>query len=389
MIVLLAAEAIAADPGPHIEQARFFIKKQWYEDARRELERAVDTPDGRIDPEAWYMLATVRYELADLEAARDAAGRAHSYARDDDQLQAAAGLAAFLREQFGVVEVVSSHAGLTASVDIALDSVLFDPNLKLYLNKVQARHEAPVTLPVRIGLPAGTYRINGQQVTVPPAGETRLVLTDLGEGRPRAAQLAKAEVGVGMGFWFGADVGNQLPHAITEVSASQPVGPVVAGVLFDWSPGAFTDRTGTLHRSLAAWAAGARVGVDLPGPHLVVRPSIGWRYGYLPGIELACSAADDAWTCDRAQAPDLLVYAVGRAHVPFAELSVDWLDTTRKSGLGIGVKATGARAFGTLPARDEAAFVSGGSSVVYSVEAPARSWSATGVRMMVNVSLAF
>lgn len=384
------AEAQADAVQSHVEQARFFIRKQWYEDAGAELEAASKLPDGRIDPEVWYLLATVRYELVDLEGARQAAARAHSYSRTDDQLQLAAGLNAFLTEQFGLVEVRAPYEGLAGRLDLELESVLFDPNLKLYLERLERKVDKRLVFPVRVGLPAGTYQINGEQVVVEPGAERILELdaARLAGGRAPTAQLAKAEIGVGMSFWAGEAVRNLQPAATTEVSLSQPVGPVVAGLTLLWAPTSFATLESTAF-STAPWALGARIGWELPGTgSIVVRPSLGYRYGYLPGIELGCVSDADAWICGSPAEAELVVYGVGRAHVPLAELAVDLLDPGRKSGVGLGVKVTGERAIGMLP-REAFADRSSGEAVHYVVSEADRRWSATGARFLLDVSLAF
>jgi hypothetical protein len=392
-MIWLAAPAFAADEADqlrgHLDQARFFVKKQWYEDARKELEAAVALPDGRIDPEAWYLLATVRYELCDVEGARAAAARAHSYSRDDEQLQLAATLNAFLAEQFGIVEVRAPYAGLTGSLSIEAEGPLLDPNLKLYVERLRKLHGGKILFPVRVALPVGPWKVNGRSVTVEPNGNLVLEMdaAEIAGGRAATAQLAKAELGLGMGFWLGEDVENVAPGLQAELSLSQPVGPLVIGALWGWSPASWDTIDGSHASSLAAWSGGVRVGFELGADHLLVRPSLGWRYAYVPGIERACTDDAGGWSCSADGPKELVVYGVGRAQVPFVELSVDWLDNTRKSGLGLGVKMAGERAFGTLPATATADL--DGGSVGYSVAEDSRSWSATGVRALLNLSLAF
>ena len=53
-------QALASDEDfrSYLDQARFFLRKEWYADAREQLEKAVSTQDGKLDPEAWFLLAT-------------------------------------------------------------------------------------------------------------------------------------------------------------------------------------------------------------------------------------------------------------------------------------------------------------------------------------------
>jgi len=67
--LLLTVCALAQEPAAQsdfqamVDQARFFLKKDWYQDAAGELEAAVATEDGRLDHDAWFLLASVRFEL--------------------------------------------------------------------------------------------------------------------------------------------------------------------------------------------------------------------------------------------------------------------------------------------------------------------------------------
>jgi hypothetical protein len=399
VIPVFVAVAVAAEPSSasasadavrsHLDQARLFIKKEWYDDAQAELEAATSLPDGRIDPEAWYLLATVRYELCDIEGALAAAERAHSYSRTDDQLQLAAGLEAFLAEQFGIVDVRAPYESLAGRLDIVLDSTLFDPTLKLYLERLKQKYDKKLVFPVRIGLPAGTYRINGEQVVVAP-NQRLAVEIPAGALAPggAAGQLAQLEIAAGAGFWLGAEASHWLPSLSTEIGVSQPIGPVVAGIVFDWSPALFTTQRDRVATSPVSWTLGGRIGVDVRNTGAVgLRPSLGYRYGYLPGVERPCVADGDGFACSTHAQPDLVVYAIGRAHVVFAEIDATWLDRRRKSGLGFGVKVVGEQAIGTLPRQAQASL--GNRTVDYRVASGSRSWTATGVRFLLDGSIAF
>ena len=373
-----------------IEQARFFVRKQWFDDAIAELERAVASPEGRMDPEAWYLLATVRYELVDLEGARQAASRAHSFSHTADQLQQASGFNQFLQEQFGVVEVRGEYAGLSSGIEIELESVIFDPSLKLFLNKVEALHAEPRELPRRIGLPVGTYRINGEQITLTPGSETELVLgtSQLQAKGPGAVQLATIELSAGVGQWFSPHTSNHLPSPMTQLAVSQPIGHMVLGVMVDWAPQLYRTVDGDLATALSAWSLGGRVGANISGAEpLFVRPSVGYRYGYVPGIEKPCSDQEGAFACGQDQAADLMVYAVARAHVVLGELSIDYIDRGGSVSLGFGFKLVGEHAWAVLPEVAEAALQ--GGAVSYRVNEAERPMTAVGARALFSLTVAF
>jgi hypothetical protein len=396
MIIVLAPSALAADAGDELQskldQAQFFIKKGWFDDAERELDAAVATPDGRISPDAWYLLATVRFELCELEAAREAAARAHSYARTDDQLQQAASFEQFLLEGFGVVEIRAPYEGMTGRVKFELETPLFDPALKDYLERLREAHQGKLLFPVRLGLPAGTYTINDQPMVV-AAGSNKVLDLPAGAldtGRMATAQLAKAEIAFGGSFWLGKEVSHLLPAPTVELSVSQPVGPVVAGLLVDWGLRGFGTVDDGRAVSAVDWTVGGRVGRDLAsGGPVVVRPSLGVRYGYLPGIALPCGRdGPHHFACADGADQDLVIYGIGRTIVPFAEVSIDVYNRERKNGLGFGVKIAGEHAFGMLPS-GSIAKLPDGDTVGYAVDGGSRAFQASGFRTLFNLTLAF
>ena len=390
-VVASAQEAPAEDFRGYLDQARFFIRKGWYDDAVEQLVLAVNHPDGLVDPEAWYLLATVRYELLDVEGAREAADRAHTYSRDDDQLAQAAGFSAFVHEQLGVLEVQAPYPGLAARLDITLTSMLFDPNLQTFLERSQDRWKKKLVLPVRIGLPVGTYVINGQDVEVTPTGPNVVVIPSgqLGSKGPAVVKLAQAEIGVGVANWLGSDVANLRPSFDLQVGLSVPAGPLRVGGVFDWIPVHYDTFSGPDTNYLGG-SLGAKLTWDVPRTvPVLIRPGIGYRFAMVPGIEVACVADGSGYVCGGAADTDLLLYAVGLAHVPFAEITLGVLDSRRTADIGFGVKGVVEQAFGFLPAKGTAVVLEDGTSFEYETDPEHRLWSALGLRALVHLSVAF
>lgn len=388
---VLAAEPAVDDHRGYLDQARFFVKKGWYQDALAELETAVANEDGRIDPEAWLMLAQVRFELTDLPGALEAASRAHSYSRDDDQLQQASSYSQMLEAQFGLVTVQGAYANLSANLRIELQGPLFDPNLKQYVNRLQARLEqAPTPLPVRLGLPTGTYVINGSQVSI-VAGETASVTLAPDNLDPQGARrrFTTLELSLGVAHHFGDGLDHLLPGFDTQLGVSLPLGPLDVGVLAGWGPRVYETTRGATDLSLASWGVGVRLGIAIDTPlGLGVRPSLGYRLATMPGVPLQCTS--DPATCSTSlDDPDLLVFGVGLAHVPFVELAVRYLDQERLGGLGIGIKVVAEQAFGSVPNAATALRPGTDITVDYTVDDEARAFSATGGRLLLDVLYAF
>ena len=381
-----APEEEVEDYRSHVDQARFFLRKEWYDDARDQLELAVASEDGRLDPEAWFMLAKVSYELGDLSRARYAADRALVNSRDAEQIRQTDELLQFFEERFGLVTVEAPHDGMASRVDIELRSTIFDPDLKLWLNRVQATLDRPVVLPYTVGLPAGRYLVNGVEVEVAAGSETT-VSPPIRSRSPRTLQVVEVELGLGATALIGRPVANLLPAPTAELSIGLPIGPLVVGAMADLSPQPYTTRVGALQAGPQGFAGGAQVGFELPGTQpLVVRPSLAWRYVSLPGFEAAC-ARGATWTC-AVDAPvrQLYLYVPTTAHAAAVELAVMYQDRARRSGLGAGAKASGELWFGRLPAAGEASGELG--PVSYEVPDAAGSFTAGGVRILATLSYA-
>lgn len=348
MIAWLPAVAVADEPVDFVsavEQARFFVKKGWWDDADGALEAAVATDDGALDPEAWMLLATVRFQLCDVPGARYAADRAHSNSRDLDQAGQAAGLRDWLDAHFGTLTVSAPYRGVSTRLEIELVTPLFDPDLKLYLSRLKSRTDRAVALPHTLALPAGRYRINGVEVEVPAGGSA----TVLPRVRASALQASSVEIGFGPTFWVGRDLAALLPVPTTQLAWSVPAGRLVLGLEGAWTPQPWRTATDDLGFSAVSWRAGARVGAELG--HLepmVLRVSLGYGIGRIPGIALACRAQGDAYACgDAGDDADLYVHAPILAQMPKAEIAAIYLNRARSANLGAGFVASVEGAFGT------------------------------------------
>lgn len=383
--VALAEEPLGAeDYRGHVDQARFFLRKEWYDDAREQLELAVASEDGRLDPEAWFLLAKVCYELGDLPRARYAADRALVNSRDADQTRQTHELLRFFDERFGLLTVDAPHDGIASRVELELRSVILDPDLKRWIARVQAALEDPVVLPHTVGLPAGSYVVNGVEVEL-AAGQELAITPPIRAGAPKALQVVEVELGLGATAPLGRPVANLLPAPTVELGVGLPLGPIVVGATAAVALQPFTTRVGALEALPQGGAVGARLGVELPGTQpLVVRPSVAWRFVSLPGVEAACERGP-TWTCGDGDR-QLYVYLPATAHAAALELAVLYQDRARRSGLGAGAKASGELWLGRLPASGQAAGPEG--TISYGVPEASRGWTAAGVRILAIVSYA-
>ncbi|MED5374400.1 MAG: hypothetical protein VX899_25505 [Myxococcota bacterium] len=392
--LLAAAPALAAqaDAETHLAQARLFVRKQWYGDAAQELELAVATPEGATMAEAWWLLAQVRYELLAVEGARDAARTAAAVADSPDQAAQAAAYADWIDASFGVVEIRAPHAGVQSRLQLERQGLLLDPELKRFVERMALEWTHDQVLPLRVMLPAGDYRIQGSAVSAVPGSESvlELPLGMLGRSGFAALQVTRLELSSGVGVMGSQRVDTLRPSWELQVGVTQPVGDWLAGLVLDYSLRAYQVPGYGPVRQPHALALGARVGRELmvAGP-LALRPALGYRYGYLPGVPLACSRQDGLVCTAPAQteSPEVLIYAVGRAHFVYGEINVDWRRAGRTNATGVGVRVAVDRAFGSLPEQGQAEYLGSPGSVDYSVDGTR--WGATSLRLMANFSHAF
>jgi hypothetical protein len=384
---LAAPAALAADDA--LAQARFAIKKRYWADARDLLAAHVASPEGRIDPEAWYLLAQVRFELLDLPGAAEAAERAHSYSRNDAELEQASNYATFLRDNFGTVALSATHDGLSGSVVVEIAVPLLDPTVEAWFSRQKKQLGARQVLPLRFGLPAGAYTINGKPVTVNPGTITEVTLADSDiAGRQAMFQLSRVELGVSLGNWFGPDVATLLPSPRGHLSVLQPIGPVVIGATVTGGARWYTDIDGEMRTAFNEVSGGVSVGLEAHGPRFLLRPAVGYRYGTLPGIELRCARDGESYACGSDGDAELMVYGVARVHIPYVEASLDWVDVRDRRIIGFGAQIAAEQAIGALPERGTA-LDPAGSATPYHVLSNARGVVATGGRIGLHLTLAF
>lgn len=355
LAVAAPGEEVAVDYRGYLDQARFFVKKGWYPDAAEQLELATRHPDGRLDPEVWFLLARVRYALADLDGARDAAERALTMSRDEAQAAATTEWLEFLARSFGTVELTGPRPGLTARVSLELKGTLLDPELKACLARAQERLAEPVELPLRLGLPAGYRYVVGDTEVEVAAGEVRSVSVAV---QRAAVQRVEVPLSLGVGSWVNPDFGARYPAPTMELGVVVPVGAVVAGargglVAQVWE-------TGSLSGFALPASLTAELGADArPERAIGVRMGGALRWTRVPGHAGGCGPAAD---CAASATTDA-------ALVPGAWLAVPVRDPNRASGVVVDLRVVGERGWG--PLRDHPF---------------ADDWTAWGTRVLLDVA---
>lgn len=395
-LIAAALAAPAEDPAvvAQLEQVRLFIRRSWYNDAAAELALILESPAGQASFEAHWLGAQLAWLRLDAIGAEAMAARAVDLAPDAASREAAAALHQTYVTGFGRVSVDAPYPGMASVMQLERVDLVFDPELKGYINGVALDWRDRVDLPVTVGLPVGRYLIQGVEVTVRPAEETRLQLEmdQVGARGLAALQVTRLEVAAGMGLWFGERMANQFPAAQLQLALSQPVGRALLGVSTDVALQTWSAVGADQERGPLPWSAGIRIGTELVGGGaLAIRPSVLLRGGRVAGVGLDCQQGDEGWFCgapDGIDGDTLRVYTPSMVALPGLELSVDYRQAGRTTAVGSGVKLVAEQAIGVVPTSGVAE-VQGVEGVRLSWTSFEPAWTATRVQMLANLSFAF
>jgi len=392
------AQATVADDA--INQAKHFVKKGWYSDAVRELETAISDPSGRSSFEVHAMLSKVHYALGDAGKAKKFAERGIELGTDPALVAELKRFQRFISENFGTLHLLSPYPGMQSPLTVESAFPILDPEIASFYKAIQDRWANKTPLPLTIAFPVGSYQINGIAVEVKAGKEStlRMSMEALGASGLSALQVSRIEFSVGPGLLASTRASNLRPALDAQFSISQPVGPWIFGAQFDYSFRSFSVEGEGLVSDPFTYTAGLRFGREfLIGGPLAFRPSFGYRYGFVPGIPLACESSDPQdpfvgpYSCrDPSQSdgtPDVKVYAVGRAHLPFAELSLDYRHAGRTTAMGLGVKLIAEKITGRIDETAIATVAASGEKIKYVTDDTR--FSGASIRMLVNFSFAF
>jgi hypothetical protein len=394
VILGLLALVLLANAGEyevHKSQAELYAKRGFYSDARDELELAMATPEGRTDPGLAWTAAQVAWELQDVETAIGMARRAAELASDDETREQAAAWAQNLEESFGYLTIDAPYVGMASRIQLDMSSTIFDPEIKRYLNKLSVRLRISTDLPIRIGVPAGEYLVNGEPVSVPAGAEATLALPlrAIGSRGLAAAQVARVEIAAGVSAPFSRRASNALPSPEIEIGITEPIGPVTAGLAVAMLAESYRTE-GVVVRSFGGGSIAARIGreVVLQGP-VSLRPGVVARAGWLPGVPYRCDGSGETWQCAPASESNGLpssVYATARVVGIGGELLLEYRQAGRTTSLGTGVRLGVEELFGTVPSEADAV-LSDGATISWT--ATDRKVEMTAVRMLGQVALVF
>lgn len=393
----LAQATVAEDA---ISQAKHFVKKGWHSDAVRELETAISDPTGRSSFEVHAMLAKIHYSLGDAQKAQQYALRAIELGTDPAAIQELNRFVKFLKENFGLLHLKPPYPGMQSTLTVESAFPILNPEIAEFYEAIREKWTQKTALPLSIGFPVGTYNINGMTIEVKAGKEASLHMNmdTLGASGLSALQVSRIEFSIGPAMFASKRASNLRPSLDAQFSISQPIGPWIVGAQFDYSFRSFSVEGEGIVADPFAYTAGLRFGREfLIGGPLAFRPSIGYRYGFLPGIPLACESSDPLdpfagpYVCRDPEnadgVPDVKIYAIGRTHLPFAELSVDYRHSGRTTAMGLGVKLIVDQATGKIAQTAVATVQASGEEIEYTTDD--NRFSGTSVRMLANFSFAF
>ncbi len=395
---VLAGESRKAPSTRHgTTLALHFIKKGWYDDARLELESALEAPGGQRNPEIHWLLAQVCLELTDVRAALYHSSMSLRLAENVEQASTARELYGYLEGNFGFVRVSGPQPGASTRLQLEPESPMLDPELKRFLDRKALSLRERTALPTELALPAGDYLLNGQPVTVRPSTTTEIPLTwrQMGNKGLSALQVTRLELSSGFGILLGSRVGNLLPGGEFSLALLQPLHRAVLGVTLDQSLRTFSVLDSGEAFDAHAYSVGLGLSFEIftDGP-FVVRPGLGYRYGLLPGIRYDCWSSRDTGSdlvCDtpgNATEASTHLYAVARTHIPYAELTMDYRKAGRTTAAGFGIRFTLDQILGTLPSSTTAKDPNHQDDGLLAVSTERAWFHATGIRILANFSFA-
>ena len=359
LVFLLLAQTAQAgeDVDHHINQATLFMRKGWHDDAATELRAALASEAGQQRLEVYELAADVAWELQDIDWAIEMADGAAALATTPSQRAAAEQLAASYRQQFGFLTIDGPHPGMTSRLQLESTSLILNPELKTFSNQVALRLKDNTALPIRVGVPVGSWLVNGEEIVVSAGAEAavKLPMKAVGSRGLSRLQVTHLEIAGGGAVLLGEGTENLITGPLLQLSITQPIGPVLVGLIGEFAPSSYTDTRNAIVQADPNTAFGGRIGRELYlSGSVAIRPSLFAQRGSLTGLS---NADSEAWS------EAIVTTSVG------SELSMEYREAGRTTALGTGVKLAVDRTWATLP--DDTPF------------------SSTGLRLLTNLSLAF
>lgn len=346
-MMLLTTLAFAADtPDWHAAQARGFLKKGWTEDAESEVAAGLALDPHHLELNALCVDLSRREGDIDRAIACAAAGAA----ADSGDLDARAQLSqveAWLRANFGWVDVAGPEGVARARLDLVATSMQLDAELQVATAESAARLAAGVPLPAHLALPIGDYTVLGVPVSV-LAGQTRRITLPSDRFAAAAGAGKRVELAIGVLAFSGYQFANQAPGLAAELAVSAPAGPLRLGIGATWELRAYSG-VGLADATAPNTAGGVlRLGVPLEiGSTLSVTPAVAIRGAMLPGLELACTPTLPQYACTpgRADEGELPIYANGFGLAPQGELALE----LHSGRIVLGLRGSIGHLFALLP----------------------------------------
>lgn len=272
------AVAVAADFDSVMDQARFFLEREQLADAQEQLEVAVTTLPGSRDAETWFLLAKIHYERGQLDAATEAANRARIFSRTPSELSQTQELYAFFQGRFGMMTIAGPEGQRTA-VDLQQTSNQLDPELKAYVSRWRTRlADDEVALPFSLGVPVGSYAVNGQSVDI-EAGETTVVEGAVVDASGFDALTIDLSAG-GLGWATDQPL---LASGLAELAVTVPFRGWIAGLVGQVTAQRFGEEVvETGIGGSVGLRAGRRFRIGHPW---VLIPALDLRAGRVPGVD--------------------------------------------------------------------------------------------------------
>ncbi len=321
----------------HVEQARIFLRQRYYAEAMVEVEAGLADPATPDALDLYTLGVDAAWELGEIDRVLTWSQQAADLALGGDTHDAWQGRHDMVAATWGWVLVRGPRSTPAAPLRLEPTAPLLDPEQKRIARVIAGRTHDPVLLPARIPLPAGSWLVNGEVVSVEPGQAASLTLSpdEVGLVGLGALQALRFDLSFGVQLLEGARVSHLVPTGVLALDVTGSIGPLLAGAGATWAPQPYVSDQGHRYFSPYAGSVNLHFGGELPvGGALAIRPAVGVEGAMLEGLELACG-------CGPGVTGRTTLYVPGWAVGPMLELGVEWRKAGRPAAPAIGVRLEG------------------------------------------------
>ena len=377
LLLCIAAATLAADPTvtdyrSHVDQARFFIKKGWLDDAHHEVMAAASDPNGRLDAEVWFLLTLLNIQRCDIAGARTTLANAQTYAKDQEQTTQILALKQQIHGGYGWLILPRGYQKKAVLLDSA--GPIFDVATNEYLHRVRGALESLRTLPSPLALPVGSYTINGIPISIIEDETTTLIPHQTDTLRPKGY----LKTSLGAGLWLNAPNRHLGGYGQGSLSAGLRHHWFVTELTVGWAPQRVTQEDGVHRIQWDAYQFSGEVGGHIEHKTLAFQWTFGIHSSRFQPIELYCSNdSSTASSCTTTHDEPLYVYPKIWTFGGFTAIRTEYRLPFGAAGLTVSPSFSAGR----TKQSGTAQFAAESVEIEYIVDDKGRDWRSFGISL--------